>query len=67
MVRYDEYLRIRMSESVKNSLRKYCEENSLQESKFVRDSIEKCLVSEMQNKGQEPTFPSNLYLHKIHE
>ena len=59
MVRYDEYLRIRMSESVKNSLRKYCEENSLRESEFVRNSIEKGLVSEMRDKGQEPTFPSN--------
>ena len=59
MVRYDEYLRIRMSESVKNSLRKYCEENSLRESEFVRNLIEKCLVSKMQNNGQEPTFPSS--------
>ena len=58
MVRYDEYLRIRMSESVKNSLRKYCEENSLRESEFVRNSIEKCLVSEMQNVGRVPEFPT---------
>ena len=59
MVRYDEYLRIRMSEQVKNSLRRYCEENRLRESEFVRNSIEKCLVSELRDKGQEPTFPTN--------
>ena len=58
MVRYDQYLRIRMSEQVKNSLRSYCEENRLRESEFVRNSIEKCLVSEMRNKGQEPNFPT---------
>ena len=58
MVRYDEFLRIRMNEEVKNSLRRYCEENRLRESESVRNSIEKCLISEMRDKGQEPSFPS---------
>ena len=59
MVRYDEYLRIRMNEAVKSSLRQYCEEYKLKESEFVRNSIEKCLVSELKNKGQEPNFPTH--------
>ena len=58
MVRYDNFLRIRMNEEVKNTLRKYCAESRVKESDFVRNSIEKCLVSEMRDKGLEPNFPT---------
>ena len=58
MVRYDNFLRIRMNEEVKNTLRKYCLESRVKESDFVRNSIEKCLVSELKNKGEKPNFPT---------
>ena len=58
MVRYDNHYTIRMNEDVKKTLRKYCEEFRVKESEFVRNSIEKCLVSEMQNVGRVPEFPT---------
>ena len=42
-----------MSEDVKNSLRRYCEEYRVKESEFVRNSIEKNLVTELNNIGKE--------------
>ena len=58
MVRYDNRYTIRLNEQVKDSLKKYCEEFRLKESDFVRHSIEKTLVSEMQYVGRKPEFPT---------
>ena len=58
MVRYDNHYTIRMNEKVKDSLKRYCAEYRVKESEFVRNSIEKCLVSEMQNVGRVPEFPT---------
>ena len=58
MVRFDNHYTIRMNEQVKDSLKRYCEEFRLKESEFVRNSIEEKLVSEMQNVGRKPNFPS---------
>ena len=58
MVRYDNHYTIRMNEQVKDSLKRYCEEHKLKESDFVRKSIEENLISEIQSRGVEPTFPS---------
>ena len=58
MVRYDNRYTFRMNQELKNSLKKYCEEHKLKESDFVRKSIEENLISEIQSRGVEPTFPS---------
>ena len=58
MVRYDNHYTIRMNEDVKKTLRKYCEEFRVKESEFVRDSIEKNLVSELNSIGKKPDFPT---------
>ncbi len=58
MIIYDNHYTIRMNQDLKNSLKKYCDEFRLKESEFVRNSIEKCLISEMQSRGKEPNFPS---------
>ncbi len=56
MVRYDNRYTFRMNQDLKESLRKYCEENRLRESEFVRKSVERTLMSEMQNGGRTPDF-----------
>ena len=58
MVRYDNRYTFRMNQELKNSLKRYCEEHKLKESDFVRKSIEENLISEIQSRGVEPTFPS---------
>ena len=58
MVRYDNRYSFRMNQDLKESLRKYCGENRLRESEFVRKSVERTLMSEMQNVGRVPEFPT---------
>ena len=58
MVRYDNHYTIRMNEDVKKSLRRFCEEFRVKESEFVRNSIEKSLVSELKGMGKKPDFPT---------
>ena len=57
-MRYDNRYTFRMNQELKNSLKRYCEEHKLKESDFVRKSIEENLISEIQSRGVEPTFPS---------
>tara|TARA_B100001057_G_scaffold422796_1_gene444535 strand:- start:76 stop:234 length:159 start_codon:yes stop_codon:yes gene_type:complete len=45
-----------MNQDLKESLKKYCEENRLRESEFVRKSVERTLMSEMQNSGRKSDF-----------
>ena len=56
MVRYDNRYTFRMNQDLKESLRKYCEENRLRESEFVRKSVERTLMSEMKNGGRNLDF-----------
>ena len=58
MVRYDNRYTFRMNQDLKNTLKKFCEDYRLKESEFVRNSVEKCLVNEMQNRGKTPEFNS---------
>ena len=58
MVRYDNHYTIRMNEKVKDSLKRYCAEYKVKESEFVRNSIEKNLVSELNSIGKKPDFPT---------
>ena len=56
MVRYDNRYTFRMNQDLKESLKKYCEENRLRESEFVRKSVERTLVSELRSDGRTPDF-----------
>ena len=60
MVKFDYQRSIRMSNEVKNSLEKICEFYKVNESEYIRLSLEKTLYADMRNKGLQPTF-STLY------
>ena len=60
MVKFDYQRSIRMSNEVKNSLEKICEFYKVNESDYIRLSLEKTLYADMRNKGLQPTF-STLY------
>ena len=60
MVRYDYQKSIRMSNEVKDSLEKICEVYKVNESDYIRLSLEKTLYADMRTKGLQPTF-STLY------
>ena len=60
MVKFDYQRSIRMSNEVKNSLEKICEFYKVNESDYIRQSLEKTLYADMRNKGLQPTF-STLY------
>ena len=56
MVRYDNSYTFRMNHDLKESLKKYCEENRLRESEFVRRSVERTLISELQSDVRKSDF-----------
>ena len=58
MVKYRYQRSIRMSDEVKDSLEKICEVYKVNESDYIRHSLEKTLSADMQNKGLKPTFSS---------
>ena len=60
MVKFDYQRSIRMSNEVKNSLEKICEFYKVNESEYIRLSLEKTLYADMRNKGLQPTF-STIY------
>ena len=60
MVKFDYQRSIRMTNEVKNSLEKICEFYKVNESEYIRLSLEKTLYADMRNKGLQPTF-STLY------
>lgn len=60
MVKFDYQRSIRISNEVKNSLEKICEFYKVNESEYIRLSLEKTLYADMRNKGLQPTF-STLY------
>lgn len=60
MVKFDYQRSIRISNEVKNSLEKICEFCKVNESDYIRLSLEKTLYADMRNKGLQPTF-STLY------
>jgi len=45
-----------MNQDLKESLKKYCEENRLRESEFVRKLVERTLMSELRSDGRTPDF-----------
>jgi len=60
MVKFNYQRSIRMSNEVKDSLKKICEVYKVNESDYIRMSLEKTLYADMRNKGLQPTF-STLY------
>jgi len=60
MVKFNYQRSISMSNEVKDSLKKICEVYKVNESDYIRMSLEKTLYADMRNKGLQPTF-STLY------
>ena len=56
MVKYDYQRSIRMSNEVKDSLEKICEVYKVNESDYIRHSLEKTLSADMRNNGFLPSF-----------
>jgi predicted DNA-binding protein len=52
-----EYQRsVRFSESVKESLQEICDAFRMNESDYIRTSVQRCIVNDMQKQGLEPKF-----------
>ena len=60
MKKYDYQRSIRLNGDVKQSLEKICEVYRVNESDYIRNSLEKNLIIDMQSKGLKPTFSSFL-------
>ena len=60
MKKYDYQRSIRLNDDVKQSLEKICEVYRVNESDYIRNSLEKNLIIDMQSKGLKPTFSSFL-------
>ncbi len=60
MVKYDYQKTIRMNSDVKESLEKISSLYKVNESDFIRKSLEETLLKEMQMRNMKPTF-SSLY------
>ncbi len=58
MIKFDYQRSVRMTEPVRQSLEKVCEVYRVNESEYIRTSLEKCLISDMEKNGIEPTFSS---------
>jgi len=54
-----EYQRsVRFSEPVKESLQEICDAFRVNESDYIRTSVQRCIVNDMQKQGLEPKFKS---------
>tara|TARA_B100001057_G_C22324468_1_gene747058 strand:- start:393 stop:587 length:195 start_codon:yes stop_codon:yes gene_type:complete len=52
-----EYQRsVRFSEPVKESLQEVCDAFRVNESDYIRTSVQRCLLDDMQKQGLEPKF-----------
>lgn len=52
-----EYQRsIRFTEPVQQSLQEICDAISVKESDYIRQSVQRCIVNDMQEVGLEPKF-----------
>ena len=52
-----EYQRsVRFSEPVKVSLQEVCDAIRMNESDYIRTSVQRCLLNDMQQEGLEPKF-----------
>ena len=58
MKKYDYQRSIRLNDDVKQSLEKICEVYRVNESDYIRTSLEKNLLIDMQSRGLKPTFTS---------
>ena len=58
MKKYDYQRSIRLNDDVKQSLEKICEVYRVNESDYIRTSLEKNLLIDMQSRGLKPTFLS---------
>ena len=58
MKKYDYQRSIRLNDDVKQSLEKICEVYRVNESDYIRNSLKKNLIIDMQSKGLKPTFSS---------
>ena len=58
MIKYDYQRSIRMTEPVKESLEKICEVYRVNESDYIRTSLEKCHIADIEKNGIQPTFSS---------
>ena len=47
---------VRFSEPVKQSLQEICDAISVNESDYIRQSVQRCIVNDMQQVGLEPKF-----------
>ena len=60
MKKYDYQRSIRLNDDVKQSLEKICEVYRVNESDYIRNSLEKNLIIDMQSNGLKLTFSSFL-------
>lgn len=64
MKKYDYQRSIRLNDDVKQSLEKICEVYRVNESDYIRNSLEKNLIVDMQSRGLKPTFFHSYKLRK---
>ena len=56
MKKFDYQRSVRFSEPVKESLKEICDAIRVNESDYIRTSVQRCIVNDMQSKGLEPKF-----------
>ena len=57
MKKYEYQRSIRFSEPVRESLQEICDAYRINESDYIRISVQRCLMNDMQEKGLTPRFP----------
>ena len=57
---------VRLTEPVKQSLQEICDTYSLNESDYIRQSVQRCIMDDMQQEGLEPKFRFVGVLSLIH-
>ena len=56
MKKFDYQRSVRFSEPVKESLQEICDTFRVNESDYIRQSVQRCLVNDMAQQGIEPKF-----------
>jgi len=56
MKKFDYQRSVRFSEPVKESLQEICDTFRVNESDYIRQSVQRCLVNDMVQQGIEPKF-----------
>lgn len=57
MKKYEYQRSIRFTEPVRESLEEICDAYRINESDYIRISVQRCLMNDLENIGMSPKFP----------